>query len=347
MKKHLRDNKTCLNCGATVEERYCSRCGQENKEPKESFSHLLRHFFEDVTHYDSKFFITIKDLLFKPGFLTKEYLAGKRASYLHPIRLYAFISFLYFLLAFSFSHNSHQAEEGLIEKVSYDTRKHFSDSVHAMILVARTDTVNGAIKEALLNRVLAKLQDKSDAHQEHFNLTMIGVLDYKSLRAYDSLQQSLPPAARDHNIKSWLYSRWFTTLSKYGQGSILLVIEKTQHIIPKMMFILLPLFALFLTVFYSRRAYFYTDHAIFSLHFHAAAFLLFLFFVIIGRIIPVLSPYLDLIELLLPCIYLYIGLRKVYQQSAILSILKTIAIVLLYSVFITAGFAVTSLISLL
>jgi hypothetical protein len=347
MKRHLRDNKTCLNCGASVEERYCSSCGQENTEPKESFSHLLRHFFEDVTHYDSKFFITIKDLLFKPGFLTKEYLAGKRANYLHPIRLYVFISFLYFLLAFSFSSTSHRAEEGLVEKTSYETRKHISDNVHAMILVARRDTVNGTIKEALLNRVLEKMQDKNDADQEHFNFIIVGGLDYKMLRTYDSLQKSLPPAARDHNIKSWLYSRWFSTLSKYGKGSLSLLKEKTNHAIPKIMFILLPIFALFLTVFYSRRAYFYTDHAIFSLHFHAAVFLLFLFFTIVGLIFPILSRYLDNIQLILPCIYLYVWLRRVYQQSVILSILKTIGLVFIYSVFIVVGYAVTGLGTLL
>jgi hypothetical protein len=347
MKHHLRDNKTCLNCGTTVEERYCTRCGQENKEPKESFSHLLRHFFEDVTHYDSKFFITIRDLLFKPGALTKEYLAGKRANYLHPIRLYVFISFLYFLLTFTFSQKDYKAEEGLVEKASYDTRKHFYDSIHAMILEARRDTVNGTIIEASLNRVLAKLQDKKDYDQEHYNLNIIGGLDYKTLRAYDSLQKSLPPAARDHNIKSWLYSRWFSTLSKYGEGSLALLMGKTQHIIPKMMFILLPMFALILTVFYSRRTYFYTDHAIFSLHFHAAAFLLFLFFGVIELIFPALSRYLDILQLILPSVYLYVGLRKVYQQSVILSILKTIGVVLFYSAFILAGFIVASLVSLL
>ena len=57
--------------------RYCHVCGQENVEPKESFWHLLTHFFNDITHFDGKFFITLKDLLFKPGFLSKEYMIGQ------------------------------------------------------------------------------------------------------------------------------------------------------------------------------------------------------------------------------------------------------------------------------
>jgi len=98
---HLRRDKTCLNCGAIVQERYCSHCGQENTQLKESFSHLVGHFLADITHYDSKLITTIKDLIFKPGFLTKEYNAGKRMRYLNPIRMYVFISAIFFLVMFS------------------------------------------------------------------------------------------------------------------------------------------------------------------------------------------------------------------------------------------------------
>jgi hypothetical protein len=83
---HLRKEKTCLNCGYPVHDKYCSHCGQLNAEPRQSFGHLLKHFFSDVTHWDSQFLTTIKDLIIKPGFLTREYEAGKRSSYLDPIR---------------------------------------------------------------------------------------------------------------------------------------------------------------------------------------------------------------------------------------------------------------------
>src|SRR5476651_1345786 len=95
---NLRHDKTCLNCGTEVQERFCTHCGQENTEPKESFGHLLRHFFADVTHYDSQFFTTLKYLIFRPGFLTVQYNAGKRLSYLNPIRMYIFISAVFFLV---------------------------------------------------------------------------------------------------------------------------------------------------------------------------------------------------------------------------------------------------------
>src|SRR5882672_7757308 len=96
-----RKEKNCLNCGTTVQGFYCHVCGQENIEPKETFWGMVMHFFEDITHFDGKFFSTLKDLLFRPGFLSAEYVKGRRASYLHPVRMYVFTSGLFFLIFFS------------------------------------------------------------------------------------------------------------------------------------------------------------------------------------------------------------------------------------------------------
>ena len=98
--KH-RTASDCLNCGTTVTGKFCQNCGQENIEAKESFFQILYHFVEDITHFDGKLIKTLKYLITKPGFLTKEYVSGKRASYIHPIRMYLFISAIFFLFIFS------------------------------------------------------------------------------------------------------------------------------------------------------------------------------------------------------------------------------------------------------
>lgn len=101
---HLKERKekVCLNCLAEIQGRFCHVCGQENIETKESFWHLTTHFVYDITHFDGKFFSTLKYLLFRPGFLSQEYLSGRRADYLHPIRMYVFTSAFFFLIFFSF-----------------------------------------------------------------------------------------------------------------------------------------------------------------------------------------------------------------------------------------------------
>ncbi len=98
----LRKDQTCLNCGSAVTLRYCSVCGQENIEPHDNFVGMVTHFLEDLFHFDSKFFTTTKYLFLRPGFLSIEYSAGKRASYFHPIRMYLFTSALFFFIFFAF-----------------------------------------------------------------------------------------------------------------------------------------------------------------------------------------------------------------------------------------------------
>ena len=103
-KNPLRKDKTCLNCRHVVENRFCPNCGQENIDTRKTFYHLFVHFFEDLTHYENAFWKTIKNLLFKPATLTKEYLSGKRLSYLAPVRLYIFISLVaFFIISISIS----------------------------------------------------------------------------------------------------------------------------------------------------------------------------------------------------------------------------------------------------
>jgi hypothetical protein len=97
----LRKESDCLNCGTIVSGNYCQNCGQENIEVKESFFQIVYHFIEDITHFDGKLIKTLKYLITKPGFLTEAYVAGKRATYIHPIRMYIFISAVFFLFIFS------------------------------------------------------------------------------------------------------------------------------------------------------------------------------------------------------------------------------------------------------
>jgi Protein of unknown function (DUF3667) len=64
--------------------------------------HSLWHFaseaMEDLTHADSRLWSTVAALLFKPGFLTCEFLAGRRVKYLPPLRLYLVLSLLFFVV---------------------------------------------------------------------------------------------------------------------------------------------------------------------------------------------------------------------------------------------------------
>jgi len=88
---------TCANCGASVPGRFCGRCGQRVQHEIHSVWHFTQEATEDLTHADSRLWSTMFALLFKPGFLTREFLAGRRVRYLPPLRLYLVLSVLFFV----------------------------------------------------------------------------------------------------------------------------------------------------------------------------------------------------------------------------------------------------------
>jgi hypothetical protein len=127
---HERKEKNCLNCQTEVIGRYCHKCGQENLEPKETVWHLVQHFFNDITHFDGKFFDTVRYLIRRPGFLSSEYARGRRMSYLNPIRMYVFTSAIFFIILYSITKPEDMAKglrEGKTEKNNQRATKNLAD----------------------------------------------------------------------------------------------------------------------------------------------------------------------------------------------------------------------------
>ena len=77
---------------------YCPNCGQKRIESKESLKELGSNFLGDYFTYDSKLMSSLRPLIGKPGFLTRAYIEGKRRGYIAPLRLYIFISIVFFLV---------------------------------------------------------------------------------------------------------------------------------------------------------------------------------------------------------------------------------------------------------
>ena len=92
----------CANCGAPLAGRFCAKCGQDGHAQL-----TVRHFFEEVVegllHFDSTFWRTLQPLLFRPGLMTEQYLAGRRKYYAPPFRTYLVISVIYFLVSSLFA----------------------------------------------------------------------------------------------------------------------------------------------------------------------------------------------------------------------------------------------------
>jgi hypothetical protein len=89
----------CANCGAALSGRYCSSCGQRSDTAAHSVGHFLWEAVEALTHADSRVWVTLQPLLRRPGFLTREFFAGRRARYVQPLRLYLILSVVFLVLS--------------------------------------------------------------------------------------------------------------------------------------------------------------------------------------------------------------------------------------------------------
>jgi hypothetical protein len=90
-----RRSPVCLNCGSGRVEEFCPECGQENLDPLVPVQMILKDAAEDLLKFDSRLLATLRPLLLRPGFLTAEYLAGRRAPYIAPMKLFLIVSALY------------------------------------------------------------------------------------------------------------------------------------------------------------------------------------------------------------------------------------------------------------
>lgn len=360
-----RKDKNCLNCNAVVAGRFCQVCGQENLEPDENFRQLCVHFIYDIFHFDGQFFSTLKYLLFRPGFLTKEFFRGKRASYLHPIRMYLFTSAIFFLIYFSMtaSHEELPAELVNAQRNSNlrGTAEALKDSINKTADPKEKEELEKKI--ASLNGIVNYLEAETDSTGKkvvtdtvNMGLLKIGMKDtvsgksnwnllnsnYKSVSEYEDAQKKLPEKDRDGWFMKNIAIKSIAINEKYKgdmRGFRDKLTENFFHSLPKMMFVSLPLAALILQLLYIRKKQFtYAQHSIFTVHVYIAIFILILLMYALDGLRAWLHwsifHWLTNIAVVLILFYIYKALRNYYGSSRMKTIIKYVLLMLMYWVVI-------------
>ena len=90
----------CLNCGAPLHGGFCAACGQRAVPPHPTVRELAGDAWQELSGYDGRIMATLRGLV-RPGYLTREYVEGRRAHYLPPLRVYLIVSVIYFVVAAS------------------------------------------------------------------------------------------------------------------------------------------------------------------------------------------------------------------------------------------------------
>ncbi len=346
----------CLNCGEQVVGAYCPACGQKTAERRVSIRTFLGEFFDDFFTLDSKILKSFAFLVVKPGLLTREYNEGRRARYVRPLRLYLLLSLVYFF-TLSLKDPDIFRPAALIspeETSAADT----SDTTSGVPVIV------GDLPDSLLEDVLDRAGIRGVLEEPEGEKSKPGVFTLGPFEGVSGFEATIDTSAGiitgmvgvdsilalidttemdssasyiERQFASFVVDRFtrFRGMSIKEFAEVMMAGFRDN--LPRMMFMLLPVFALILKVFYFRRKRFYVEHLIFSLHFHAFAFLVLLCQLLVGG-----ETYGDLAAGIL-LLYLFLALRTVYRQSVGKTILKVFLLTFSYSIVLGLGFVATIL----
>ena len=233
----------CLNCGAVLTGPYCSQCGQRDIPPYPSVRELVVDAFWELSGWDGRFANTVRALFRRPGMLTREFLEGRRARYLSPLRLYLMASLAYFVIA------------AAVPNVA-------TGSAKDDLVVGFTSTPAGAAATTAPERVgktvtkSLNLSDPDPDPDPHSG-------NSKAPLSPEQKAAALKDVERAPAIMRPLMRRAIDDPAGLKRGIL--------ETMPRMLFVLLPVFAGIVALFYRGRKY--PEHLYFAIHLHAFIFL--------------------------------------------------------------------------
>jgi len=301
----------CPNCGRPVTDRYCGHCGQSIDTHRRSLVRLLHDFFADILNFDSRILRTVHALLFVPGELALAFRQGRTQRYVPAVRLYLFVSLIFFL-TLSMTHIA------IVQLVPVVTPER---------IVVEHGKIYAVIPRE--NRRFEVAPSLNDGRQ-HYSISTLRPVYFAR---EGSVHSDIPAGAlKDMELRRDLTPTARRTLTKLVANPAALNNSLTTWI-PRALFLLLPLFALLLAIFHRRlpeRMYF-VDHLVFSLGFHTFIFALLLVAAGLAQILP--GEVLAWLTLTVLGMYLLLGMRRFYSQGWRRTIARFIGVAALYMVF--------------
>ncbi len=309
--KHIKRSDKCLNCGQSLNpehDNFCSHCGQVNNVKKETAPGLVKELVEEFLHLDSKVMASLVPLLFKPGFLTKDYNTGRRARYFHPVRMFLTLTVIMFIVTGMVSHKVVKEENAGAETAHADSLSDIEPANDSTLIL---DTEEGFKYEARENG--------PDRVGFKWSFGEVDV-DQDTLAAYLERGVTNEEALMDtFGIeKTWLNTFMFSQIVQKQKMGYKDLASYYKSKLPWLLFSLMPVFAFVLYLLYIRRKIFFVDHLIFAFHLHSAMFLI----ISLTGVLALITGFdTDWLLLYIP-VYYYISLRTVYGQAWLKTILK-------------------------
>lgn len=357
----------CENCTTALQGAFCHQCGQSAHSPVRSFGHAVEEVFESFWHLDGRIFRTLHQLL-RPGRLAVAYLAGHRTRYIPPIRLFVILSVLTFFVARLAVH----VDAGTFVRQSSKTPE-----VPSAFRDASTADEVDKIRRALL----APLEQSRQTTPERLRRPIdkaIRKVEKQAERRQRELKKRPPVAAAsgdavapapgagndpvDIGYLPGFVNRWLTGQAETIRLNLPRIRERPQLLVnaffasvPSALFVLVPLFAVLLKVFYLGSGRLYLEHLVVALYSHAFLCVALLGILLLSMLggqvagVPgtgaVIGILIAALLLWMP-LYLWLMQRRVYGQSRLVTTVKFVALGWLYFTAVTTATVILAIASL-
>jgi|GEM_PF-450255 len=309
----------CSNCGSELTGRFCSICGQPNKEVKRPLYALIAELLHVLLDLDGRAYRTVFFLFTRPAFLSQAYISGQRANYTAPLRLFLAISIIFFI--FISAQNSFESFRESLNEVSELSSGAASESENE-----ESDSENSAEPDADpdLDGIVTAGRDFSD-FGDPSNYTDYADNDDFSAEdieeAFVELEGiSLPFLSEQANANLLVVLQQQATenyleIREDPVGAVLSLLEYLTFFILLMVPILA--FMQFVMFFLAKR--YFIEHLILTLHNHTFVVLAFLVILLLGIVEDLDVPYLSAvigvlitITIIWIPIYLLISLKRYF-----------------------------------
>ena len=324
----------CEDCGEKLHGQYCSNCGQVAVDYRRSFRHVIADVAESFLNWDSKFIQTIGLLVRRPGWLTNQFVAGKRTRFLHPLRLYLLVSIAFFLAARLLPVNApNLGGKEITPQERADVEEVMKNAPHI------PDDVRAQVRQALAEKEATPAPATAEVPAGEAPPAASKPAGEKpKLIIFDD------PAGPKTPFEEWMNQRVKAKLGEDGT-KVRFFIETLRDNIPTMMLFCIPLFALVLKILYLRQGRFYIEHLVYALHIHSFFYLALLVISLTElatkRWLPAL-PSLTGILWLAIVVQVFLSIRQVYRQSWFMTTFKFFFGGLIYLFVLVVALAITA-----
>jgi len=340
----MEDKKTsCKNCEQEFQEsfQFCPYCGQKAKDNL-TLSVLFYNTISNYFSVDARFLRSFFPLLFRPGYLAKKFVEGKRLLYLHPAQYYLFTSVVFFFL-FSFQAREYNQKVDKALKRGFEKeqiskldsiQKNNLDSVSVTKLTKplRDQQILTGMDEEELKKLDSII--KSDANSDDIDSINFGFNKKKldSLIAVGAPEKEQLKAMGMADDSGFLKRRFYLQMLKFQKNSGGGILQAFFDSIPIALFFLLPIFAFILKIFYWKRGSF-PHHLVFSFYYFSYLFMV-MAIVMLVNLFWKTPNWVNGIVTALAYIYLLIAVKQFYKQGYFISFIKTGMVTFIYLIFV-------------